>query len=63
MSHVHAFSENLGCLLRLWEDDAELWVSSLINLLHLVSILIIMKGSQTEPETVASPYYLFNISI
>lgn len=57
------FLKTVGSLLRLWEDGAELWVSSLINLLHVVSILIITKGSQTEPETVASPSYLFNINI
>ena len=34
------------------EDDAELWVSSVIDLLHLVSVLTEMRGSQMEPEIV-----------
>ena len=40
-----------------WEDDAELWVSSVIDLLHPVGVLTVVKGSQTEPEIVVSQYY------
>ena len=32
------------------EDNAELWVSSAIDPLHLVVVLIVVKGSQMEPE-------------
>ena len=39
------------------EDDAKLWVCSAINLLHLVRVLIVVKGSQVEPEIVVYQYY------
>ena len=39
------------------EDNAELWVCSAINLLHLVRVLIVVKGSQVEPEIVVYQYY------
>ena len=51
------FLETVAALLCLGEDDAKLLVSSVIDPLHLFGILIVVKGSQTEPEIVVSQCY------
>lgn len=51
---VHAFS---GDCSRLGDDDAKLWISGAIDPLHLVGILTVVQGSQTEPEIVVSQCY------
>ena len=57
MLPIHTFSGDCSCPALPWEDDAELWVSSVIDLLHPVGVLTVVKGSQTEPEIVVSQYY------